>query len=184
MSDSFIGRLLVASPSLVDPNFRRTVVLICAHDDSGITGVVLNRPLEADLVDHLPEWRHRATSPPVVFEGGPVQREVVIGLGRSRARGESAGWSEVLGEVGLFDLSLHPEDVGDDLVAIRVFSGYAGWGVEQLEAEIAEGAWFVVDAEPDDPFAREPGRLWRDVLRRQTERLAIFADFPPDPSMN
>jgi putative transcriptional regulator len=67
---------------------------------------------------------------------------------------------------------------------MRVFAGYAGWESDQLEAEIDEGAWFVVDAEAGDLSAEDPERLWQQVLRRQPGPLAIVATFPEDPSLN
>jgi putative transcriptional regulator len=68
--------------------------------------------------------------------------------------------------------------------ALRVFVGYSGWAPGQLEDELAKGAWFVVEALPSDPFASDPSALWSDVLRRQRGRLAIFASYPEDPSVN
>jgi putative transcriptional regulator len=68
--------------------------------------------------------------------------------------------------------------------AVRIFAGYAGWGAGQLEAEIEEGAWYVVPAEPEDPFLRDPGRLWGKVLRRQGGQLAMLATMPTEPGLN
>ncbi len=65
-----------------------------------------------------------------------------------------------------------------------MFAGYAGWGSGQLEDEIAEGGWFVVDADPTDPLSPAPELLWAQVLRRQRGTLALFAAYPADPTMN
>jgi putative transcriptional regulator len=65
-----------------------------------------------------------------------------------------------------------------------VFAGYSGWGAGQLEREIEEEAWFVVDADPADPFSDNPETLWRDILKRQRGRLAMFAYAPKDPQVN
>jgi putative transcriptional regulator len=87
--------------------------------------------------------------------------------------------------VGLLDLNLGPEDLPmDDLEQVRLFGGYAGWGAGQLDEEVKEEAWFVVTADPDDPFSDDPESLWRRVLQRQHGRLAMFAYQPPDPSVN
>lgn len=67
---------------------------------------------------------------------------------------------------------------------VRVFSGYAGWGPGQAEAEVEEGAWFVLEARPDDVFTQVPAELLSNVLRRQGGRVAMLATFPRDPSMN
>ncbi|HEY3239099.1 MAG TPA: YqgE/AlgH family protein, partial [Acidimicrobiia bacterium] len=95
--------------------------------------------------------------------------------------GKVDGFQPVLGDyVGIVDLGLEPQGVD----AVRLFAGYAGWGGGQLEAEISAGGWFVLDALPSDPLSAEPEELWREVLRRQGGRLALFAACPPDPSLN
>ncbi|HKX75980.1 MAG TPA: YqgE/AlgH family protein [Acidimicrobiia bacterium] len=172
------GQLLVASPLLLDPNFFRSVVLILQHDEDGAVGVVLNRPSTEPVVDHLPEWAPRLEGDGVVFLGGPVEPEVAIGVVRTTRPGQPTP----VAEVGMVDL-------GDDPAAansgpIRVYSGYAGWGSGQLEAELAEGAWVVVSAQAEDVFTPDPSRLWSEVLRRQRGSLALLASFPPDPALN
>jgi putative transcriptional regulator len=170
------GRLLVAAPLLSDPNFTRTVVLVLQHDEEGALGVVLNRPSEDDLGLHLPSWGPSACEPPFVFVGGPVEPSVAIGLEQAEAPPEPTA----LPGVGMLDFDRDPAAAGP----VRVFSGYAGWGPGQLEDELAEGAWLVVAAEPDDPFTDDPDGLWAAVLRRQPGVLALLATFPPDPSLN
>ena len=188
------GRLLVATPNLGDPNFERTVVLILEHGDDGALGVVLNRPSDLDLAEPLPEWARAAAHPPVVFIGGPVAPSAAVCLARVGAYGAAPGWEELLGPsgplsggrgpVGTLDLDSDPEEAIPRLDEIRVFAGYAGWGPGQLEGEIASGGWFVVDADPADPLSPAPENLWSAVLRRQRGALALFAGYPPDPTMN
>lgn len=184
MSASLKGRLLVASPSLGDPNFDRTVVLVLEHGEDGAVGVVLNRPSDTEVADPLPGWHRLAADPPVVFVGGPVSPDAAICLARSWPDERLEAYEPVVGPLGTLDLSIDPDDVSPALQAIRVFVGYAGWGAGQLEGEIAAGAWFVVDANPDDAMSGDPESLWRAVLRRQRGRLAMFANFPPNPAMN
>jgi putative transcriptional regulator len=177
------ARLLVATPMLDDPNFDRTVVLMLEHTDEGALGVVLNRPSETPVEGAVPGWDRFVTDPSVVFVGGPVSRTAVICL--ARAVGIDAEvWSPVLGPVGTLDLSRDPDEIGTDVQAIRLFAGYAGWDGGQLEDEIASGAWFVVDALPDDALSADPDELWRTVLRRQPGRLAKYANYPADASLN
>ncbi len=88
------------------------------------------------------------------------------------------------GSIGLVDLDAPAEVIAGEISAMRVFAGYAGWGSDQLEDEIDEGAWFVVDALPADLTATDPERLWERVLRRQPPALAVVATFPEDPSLN
>ena len=184
MSESLTGKLLVASPILVDPNFSRTVVLVCSHDERGAFGLVLNRPLTASVAQYLPEWAGRVGEPTVVFNGGPVDPSAAFALGRG-AKVEASGWSTpVLPGVGVVDLEQHPDVLDRGVERIRIFSGYAGWAAGQLESEIVGEGWFVVDATPDDVFTARPERVWHEVLRRQPSALAMFAFFPDDPSVN
>jgi putative transcriptional regulator len=170
------GRLLVASPDLGDANFRRTVVLMIAHDDEGAVGLVLNRPSELTVAETLPAWRDHTAPPATLYVGGPVQPDAAIALGR----GPSTRGDLVIGDLGAVDLDGTAE--GHDLV--RVFVGYSGWGPGQLEGELARDDWLVVDALVDDVVTTDPDGLWRDVLRRQRGRLALFANAPDDASVN
>lgn len=187
MDESLAGKLLVASPRLTDPNFARTVVLICTHDENGAFGLVLNRPLhEARVSEHLPAWAGHVAEPPVVFQGGPVETTVGLGLGCfSEPRAEAPGWTPVQGNVGLVDLSKLPgTDGAPELERARVFAGYSGWAGGQLEGELNEDGWFVVPLWEGDAFTQTPESLWREVLRRQGGKLAFFAFLPEDPSQN
>jgi putative transcriptional regulator len=177
------GRLLVATPPLVDPNFDRSVVLMLEHGDDGALGIVLNRPSDTALIEVLPEWQEHATAPGVVFSGGPVAPEAVIALARGGSD-DTEGWVSVLGEVGTIDVGRDPDVLAPHIDALRVFVGYAGWSPGQLEAEIEQDAWFVAPSEPGDPFSPHPDQLWRDVLRRQRGRVAMFANYPEDPETN
>jgi len=178
------GRLLVATPSVGDPNFAGTVVLLLEHNDEGAMGVVLNRPSEIHVAEHLPGWTEVVVSPPVVFLGGPVSPNAALCLARVDADMDDAGWNPLVGRVGTVDLSADPGQAVPAVAEVRIFAGYAGWAPRQLEAEIAEGGWFVVDADPGDALSPLPDDLWRDVLRRQPGTISLFADYPLDPSMN
>ncbi|MGW8380039.1 YqgE/AlgH family protein [Streptomyces sp. ODS28] len=94
------------------------------------------------------------------------------------------GWRRVHGAIGLVDLEAPPELLAAELGSLRIFAGYAGWGPGQLESELSEGAWYVVDAEPGDVSSTSPEGLWRSVLRRQRSELALVATYPDDPSLN
>jgi len=183
--ESLVGHLLVATPSLRDPNFERTVVLLVAHEDGGALGVVLNRATEVPVAEVLAGWDSLAGDPPVVFEGGPVQPEAAICLARSRPGvAEQVGFSRVDGTVGTVDLSADPEGFREHLLEVRVFAGYAGWGAGQLEEEIATGSWFTFKALPGDAFTGRPDDLWQMVLRRQGGMMAAVAIYPADPALN
>jgi putative transcriptional regulator len=94
------------------------------------------------------------------------------------------GWRPVIGGIGLIDLDSDPESLRGDLRALRIFAGYSGWGAGQLESELSQGAWVVVESMPGDAFTRRPERLWSDVLRRQPGEARFLATAPSDPSLN
>jgi putative transcriptional regulator len=189
------GRLLVANPLLPDSNFDRTVVLLLAYSEEGAFGLVLNRPSQMGVGEPLPQWKHLAAEPAVLFLGGPVAHQAVICLARggpSPDQGDgpagadeeawSEEWTQVAPGVGAVDLEQDPDRIGGQVQQLRMFAGYAGWAPGQLEGEIGAGAWWVVDAEPGDPFTVEPADLWKQVLRRQPFPLKWVSWFPDDPA--
>ena len=185
MSESSLrGRLLVATPALGDPNFRRTVVLMLDHGDDGAIGVVLNRPGDVAVADPVPAWAPLAAEPAVVFGGGPVRPGVAVALGRVGEHVTGPGTALIVHRIGVVDLAGDVDRARADLDAVRIFAGHAGWGPGQIEAELAEKAWFVVDAAPDDPFCDDPGEQWRSVLGRQAGPLRRLRHYPEDPRVN
>lgn len=177
-----VGRLLVATPLLLDPNFFRTVVLMIEHSEEGALGLVLNRATAEPVADHLPGWETHLSTPPVVFVGGPVNNEVAVGLVR-RPAVPPEDWAPSVHETGLVDLAEGPEAL-ESIAAARVFSGYAGWVGGQLEEELRSGSWVLAEAAPADAFTTAPDDLWRQVLRRQPDRRSLYASFPDDLRSN
>jgi len=178
MPDSLSGRLLIAGPSLGDPNFDRTIVYLLDHGDDGALGVVLNRSTDLDVLDTVPQWSTVAHQPPVIFSGGPVEAGVLVGLARVRDPLSCPGWSAIDHDIGTVDLAMDPDAIVAGIEVARLFAGYAGWGAGQLDEEINGGAWFVVDAEPDDVFTDEPEHLWGLVLRRNQARVVAAEGNP------
>ncbi len=184
------GQLVVATPQLGDPNFARTVVLLLqADDEDGALGLVLNRPTGTEVAEVLPGWAVLACEPGVVFTGGPVQPQAAICLGHKKVGGPLLGSYAELegvpgGSVGTVDLDSEPSELATAVSEVRVFAGYAGWGAGQLESEVEEGAWYVIDALPADAFAVRPDQLWQHVLRRQGPPIAFAASYPADPTLN
>ena len=184
-----VGDLLVATPALLDPNFERTVVLLLDLDESGALGVVLNRPSGVPVGEVLPDWTDVAGEPDVLFQGGPVSTDSALAVGTYSALGddpdeEPVGFRRLYDDVGIVDLDTPIEIVAPALSGMRIFAGYAGWGGEQLVAEILEGSWFVVPSVPEDLFGQDPEGLWRRVLRRQPGELAWVSTRPADPTLN
>lgn len=181
------GRLLVAEPTLADPNFHRSVVLLLDHGVHGALGVVLNRPGDVPVRDVVPTWAPYVTDPATLFVGGPVSMEAAICLARCPAGVESPVWTPIGDadeQLGVIDLHGDPTDAPVGVQGLRIFGGYAGWSAGQLESELAMDGWLVLDAEPDDVFSDHPEELWRRVLARQRGPVRRFAAFPADPSLN
>jgi len=193
--DSLVGFLLVATPAVDDPNFRRRVILLLDHGFPGALGVAIDRPGGVDVDQLLPKWEGLATAPAELFDGGPVARNSLIGLVRLGARSDAeagsagcpVGWRLLVeGDrpVGTVDLNADPAPFAGSLIGARLFRGYAGWESGQLEDEIDEGSWYVVPAEARDPISADPEGLWRRVLKRQGGALALVSTFPADPTTN
>ncbi|MEX2537455.1 MAG: YqgE/AlgH family protein [Actinomycetota bacterium] len=184
-SEALRGRLLVATPHLLDPNFFRTVVLVVEHSEEGAAGVVLNRPSDTELSEGpLGDWERIAADPPLVFVGGPVAPGAAVCLAKSAPEERPPGWQPVVDGLGVLDLGHEVDEIRPGVDRVRVFAGYSGWGAGQLEMEIDDGSWYVVDADPEDALSSQPGGLWRFVLKRQGGKLGLVANFPVDPSSN
>jgi putative transcriptional regulator len=181
MEDSLRGKLLIASPALVDPNFARAVVLITEHNDEGAMGVVLNRPSETAVEDVASELSDLAVDEPV-FIGGPVQPQALVVLAEFNDP-EAAAWI-VAADVGFVSAETEYDDLARAIRRGRVYAGYSGWGAGQLDGELAEDAWIVEPPMPAELFPDDPLALWQDVLARKGGQFALIARMPDDPSLN
>ncbi|MBV8064433.1 MAG: YqgE/AlgH family protein [Actinobacteria bacterium] len=179
--ESLQGQLLVASPGLLDPNFRRTVVLVTEHTDEGAAGLVLNRPSPAAVSELVPALEELVDEGDQVWMGGPVQPNGVLVLGEFLDPDDAA--VPLFGSLGFPSLE-EPHDVLVSTTRRRVFAGYAGWGAGQLEDELERDDWIVEESQPDDAFTEAPGELWADVLRRKGGIYELVARMPEDPSVN
>jgi len=158
--DSLRGHVLVAGPGLIDPNFRRTVVLVGEHGEEGAMGVVLNRPSGIELEDAVPPLVDLDGVDDVIFVGGPVQPQAIVVLG-DFADPEQAGVI-VFGSIGFLPSEIEPSEVG----------------------ELEEGSWIVEPAARTDVFTDAPDQLWSDVLRRKGGPFSVLALMPDDPRVN
>ncbi len=179
---SLRGQLLVAGPALLDPNFHRTVVLVCEHDDDGAMGLVLNRPSPIPADQAIPELDEALPEGDTLWVGGPVQTTSVVVLADFEDDGTPA--LRVHGDVGLLLPDADLERVPTVVRRARAFLGYAGWGGGQLDGELAGDDWIVADFAPDDAFTDDPEALWKNVLGRKGGEYALLATMPPDPSLN
>lgn len=180
--ESLKGQLLLASPALFDPNFRRTVVLVTEHTDEGAAGLVLNRPSETAVAEVVPDLMPLVSDEERVYVGGPVQESAVLVLAEFDDPDEAA--LLVVDDVGFV-----PGDGDFDLLAgatrrVRVFAGYAGWGPGQLEAELEESSWIVGSSPTFELFPEPEDDLWAHVLRDKGGVYRVVALMPEDPSVN
>lgn len=182
MPDSLSGQLLLASPTLHDPNFRRAVVLIGAHSEEGAMGVVLNRPSTATVGDVVPQLEPAIDERETVYVGGPVQPHSIVFL--AEFTDPTPAGLLVLGRIGFPTPDADIDELAEATSRRRVFAGYAGWGSGQLDAELDHGDWIAQPALPDDIFSEDPDELWSSVLSRKGGAYVLIARMPLDPSMN
>ncbi len=176
------GKLLVAGPALLDPNFHRTVVLVCEHDENGALGLVLNRPSPIPADQAIPELDDALPNGDTLWVGGPVQTTSVVVLADFAS--EETPALRVSGDIGLVLPDAELDRVHTAVRRARAFLGYAGWGGGQLDGEVDRDDWIVADFAPDDAFTDDPDQLWSSVLGRKGGSYALLATMPPDPSVN
>jgi putative transcriptional regulator len=180
--DSARGKLLIAGPSLLDPNFWRTVVLMIEHTEEGALGLVVNRPSETTVGEAVPQLEVLVDSDQQLFIGGPVRASAVIVLGEFEDPTDAALLA--FDDVGVLGVGSSPDESAVGLRNGRAFVGHAGWGPGQLDAEIERGDWILEQATLDDAFTAEAPALWSTVLTRKGGNYALIARMPPDPSVN
>lgn len=171
------GSLLVAHPSMLDPNFRRTVLFISAHDpDDGAMGVIINRPLDKNVADLVTEVPPQNVADVPVFLGGPV--------GNNQLMLAAFEWQKGSGlKLNHHALAGLPESAGDT-PSIRAFLGYAGWSAGQLEAEMKQKAWIVQKPSRATLKFERVSRLWFDIMNKLGPWYRMLAAAPDDPSLN
>lgn len=178
--DSARGQLLIAGPTLLDPNFQRTVVLVIEHSPEGALGLVLNRPSETTIGEAVAELDELIELEDTLFIGGPVQQTALIVLAQFEDVGRAALVAfEDIGVLGGEDHEDPPP-----MRRARAFAGHSGWGPGQLDAELERGDWILEPARYEDVFGENPDALWPLVLTRKGGSYALLARMPSDPSMN
>jgi putative transcriptional regulator len=182
MDNSLKGQLLLAAPTLRDPNFARTVVLVGAHSEDGAMGVVLNRPSAVTVAEAVPQLGEALGGDEPVYVGGPVQQSSIVVLAEF-LDSANAGLL-VLDSIGFPAADADLDCLAGTTARGRVFAGYAGWSPQQLETEIDDGDWIAHDAGPEHVFTEMPSELWRTVLESMGGSYALVARMPLDPSVN
>lgn len=158
------GKFLVASRTLQDPNFAETVILLVDYDRDGALGVVVNRPTDVALVEALPEIGELRRRDDVIYLGGPVARDRMLLLVRTRQQPpQSLRVFDRVFASGSLDALRKSMARGD---AIRAYAGYTGWGPGQLDREVTRGDWFIGPADSNAVFAERPAALWNTLIER------------------
>ena len=176
---SLAGSLLVAHPNMLDPNFRRSVLFISAHDATdGALGVILNRPLDKQVADLVSEAPPEGLADVPVFLGGPV--------GKNQLMFATFEWEDGAGLKLKHNMNVEEADerAGEDIDSIRAFVGYAGWSAGQLEAEMKQKAWIL---QKPTRAALAPDRLpklWFEIMRGLGPWYKMLSAAPDDPSLN
>jgi putative transcriptional regulator len=177
------GRLLISEPFLPDPNFERTVVLLCEHNAEGSFGFVLNKPSAIKVNEIMEDFSSFDT---VVFVGGPVQQDALHFIHRNVNIENAIDIADNIYWGGDFESLVTVYDTkqitNND---IRFFLGYSGWGPGQLEAELEQESWIVCDYVTNQLlFDTEPEKMWRKALDNMGGRYSVYSNYPIDPRMN
>ncbi|MEQ7801738.1 YqgE/AlgH family protein [Pedobacter sp. ASV1-7] len=178
------GRLLISEPFLMDPNFKRSVILITEHQEDGTVGFILNHCSALILSDVIPEMGD-ASYP--IYLGGPVETDTIhfihrcpdlITDGQEIAKGIYWG-----GNFEALKVLISTKSIGE--ADIKFFLGYSGWAEEQLKMEMKENTWIVSDQfHADVVFSNNEENLWREVIINLGPKYAHVSNFPQDPNLN
>ena len=175
--DTLAGSLLLAHPAMKDPNFRRCVVLMSAHNAEGAMGVVLNRPLGKRLGELNGEFALGALASVPLFKGGPVQTQQLL----------LAAW-QTRDDGFRLHFGIEPDKaiqlLGEEGAQVRAFLGYSGWSAGQLENEMKHRTWVVADVPEDLLTQPASDTLWRTVLGREGAEWRLLAEEPEHPEEN
>lgn len=174
---------MISEPFLPDPNFERTVVLLCEHNEEGSFGFVLNKPSILKVNEVMEEM---AELDSIVFVGGPVQQDTLHFIHRNTSLENAVEIVENIYWGGAFEhLMLLLDTRQIDAKDIRFFLGYSGWGPGQLDAELDQDSWIVCDYVTDQLlFDTGPEVMWRKALENMGGRFSMYSNYPVDPRLN
>jgi putative transcriptional regulator len=178
------GKLLISEPFLIDPNFKRSVILLAEHNEEGTLGFILNQPSSLLLKDLVPDlWE--ANYP--VFIGGPVEVDTVHFIHRCYDKLNSG--EEIANGIywgGNFEtLKILVNNNSISANEVKFFLGYSGWGKEQLKEEIDTNTWIVSSKfHPDVVFSHNEDELWKEAIINLGPKYAHVSNFPSDPNLN
>lgn len=164
------GLFLIAKPSLADPNFERTVVLVTQTEDSSTVGVIINRPSTLKLSQFVSPGIPTQNYKEPIFFGGPVMRQVIVAVYRSTAVPEAPAF-HVLKDIYL---TMHPDNIekllADPAARYRIYAGFSGWAPRQLESEFMRDGWYILPADEPTLFRESSDGLWEELVERALRR--------------
>jgi putative transcriptional regulator len=177
------GRLLISEPFLPDPNFERTVVLLCEHNAEGSFGFVLNKPSILKVNEVMEDM---TTLESLVYVGGPVQQDTLHFIHRNVSITNAVEIVENIYWGGDFESLLTLCDTRQlGAPDVRFFLGYSGWGPGQLDSELEQDSWIVCDFVTDQLlFDTDPQNMWRKALDNMGGRFSVYSNYPVDPRLN
>ena len=176
------GTLLIAEPFLNDPNFKRSVVLLCEHNEEGTLGFVLNNKSKYVVSDLLPDC---PLSLLPIYEGGPVQMNTLHWI--HRVPQLLAGIEIVENIYWGSNFELLAGNLNNNMIAatdIRLFLGYSGWAAGQLKQECNEGAWLGANANSDIVFNTSTDAAWKQAIGLLGTKYKFLANIPINPQLN
>ncbi len=175
------GKLLVAEPFLGDPNFERSVILLCEHGESGSFGLVLNQLSEKKLADVMEDLYAEVD----LYVGGPVEQNTLHFLHKLEDLEDAINLGNGIFWSGDFEQLRTMINLGKvETNSIRMFVGYSGWGAGQLDSEMKRNSWIVSDVDADMLFDSSPANFWRKVLRNMGGEYKVMSNYPIDPRLN
>lgn len=183
-NESLKSRFLIAAPTLRDPNFARSVILVCEHSETGTLGLVINRPSTMWVSEALADIPGTLDRTDFLWQGGPVQPSSVFILHDRPSIGGHAVTDHLAFGADIDLLRRLLELPTEQCPRLRLYAGYSGWGAGQLEFEMSQESWIVAPAQLEAVFSESPDQVWSQVLRAMGGRYAIMAMTPPDPSLN
>jgi len=179
-----VGHLLISEPFMMDPNFKRSVIILTEYSDGGAVGFVLNHQSEYLLGDILPDTSY---SEMPVYIGGPVGKNTLHFI-HSRPDLIPNGieiWDGIFwgGDFEIVKGLISQYQLNES--EIKFFTGYSGWSMDQLDNELRENVWIVSDKfSPDTIFTHDENTLWKDAVIGMGNRYAHIANFPENPALN
>ncbi len=177
------GRLLISEPYLPDPNFERTIILLCENNEEGSFGFVLNKPATVNVSEVMEDIKEYNAAAMI---GGPVQQDTLHYIHRNGALEDAVEIADGIYWGGNFERLLFLLETKQmEHKDVKFFLGYSGWSGGQLEEELEQDSWIVSDQVSEDlVFETEAESMWKKTLTTMGGRFSVYSNYPKDPRLN